>query len=349
VRASRHQRSKPTIQEGGIVASQHSISFADVREAAERLRGHIRRTPVERSPALSARTGADVWLKCECFQETGSFKLRGALNRLLTLDDAARARGVVTASAGNHGLGTAEAATRLGIRATIVVPETASPAKLHALERYGDRGVELVRFGQDYDAAEEYGLKLAERTGRFWVSPYNDPAVIAGGGTVALDALEDVPDADVLVVPAGGGGLIAGCGVWARHARPSIRVMGVQPEASPALHAALAAGHLVTVPVAPTLADGLAGNIEAGSMTFPLAQQLVDEVALVSEEQIAEAIRWLLAEHHILVEGSAAVSVASLLGGRVANVDGQRIIAVLTGRNIAFETVRHVVCASSPA
>src|SRR5262249_36057884 len=148
-------------------------------------------------------------------------------------------------------------------------------------EGHSSAGVELVRVGADYDAAEAHGLTLAHTTGRTWVSAYNDPAVIAGNGTVGLEALADVPDADVVVVPTGGGGLIAGVALWAKHARPGVRVVGVQPERSATLHASLAAGRLVTVPVGDTLADGLAGNIEAGSITFPLAQRLVDEVALV--------------------------------------------------------------------
>ena len=321
------------------------VTPADIQSAAVRLAGRVWRTPVERSPALSERTGADVWLKCECFQATGSFKLRGALNRLLTLDAGALARGVVTASAGNHGLGVAEAAARLGARATVVVPETASATKVHALRQYEGRGVELLLAGADYDAAEAHALDLARTTGRPFVSAYNDPAVIAGGGTTALEALEDVPGVDAIVVPAGGGGLIGGVGVWAKHARPSIRVLGAQSDASPALHAALAAGRLVTVPVGESLADGLAGNIEASSITFPLAQAVVDEVVLVSEDEIAAAMRWLAAAHHVLAEGSAATTVAALLGERVADLAGRRVVLLLTGRNVTYETLRTVLVA----
>lgn len=319
------------------------VAAKDVAAAAERLRGRVRRTPMERSPALEMRMGARVWLKCECFQETGSFKLRGALNRLLALDDAERARGVMTVSAGNHGIGVAEAAARLGVRATVVVPETVSPAKLHVLERYAAGGLELVLAGGDYDAAEAHGRALAADRGTAFVSAYNDPWVIAGGGTTALEALEDVPDAAVMVVPVGGAGLVSGIGIWAKHARPGIRIVGVQPEASPALRAALAARKLVTVPVEATLADGLAGNIEAGSITWPLARRLVDDVALVSEPEIANAMRWLLTEHHMVVEGSAAVALAAVLNGRVGPIAGRSVIIVLTGRNVAYDTLRAVV------
>lgn len=327
--------------------SDTSITPEAILAARERLRPHVRRTPVEFAPALSAHVGGEVWLKCECFQETGSFKLRGALNRLLMLSDEARQRGVVTASAGNHGLGVAEAAARLGVRATVVVPTTASPAKVHGLMRYRARGIELVAAGADYDAAEAHGVTLARESGRMFVSPYNDPWVIAGGGTVAVEILEDVAATDVLIVPAGGGGLIAGIGTWAKHARRGMRVIGVQPRVSPALHDALAAGKLVTVPVGETLADGLAGNIESGSITFPLSQNVADEVVLVSEEEIANAMRWLLAEHHLLVEGSAATGLAVLLGGHLGDLAGQRVVVVLTGRNVAYETVRRVLAESN--
>lgn len=327
------------------MAAPTLVSPRDIQDAAARLAGRVWRTPVERSVALAARSGADVWLKCECFQATGSFKLRGALNRLLTLEPPDLARGVVTASAGNHGLGVAEAAARLGARATVVVPETAAPTKIHALRQYEARGVALVLAGADYDAAEAHALELARSTGHTYVSAYNDSAVIAGAGVAALEALEDVPGADAIVVPVGGGGLISGVGVWAKHVRPDIRVLGVQSEASPALHAALAAGRLVTIPIGESLADGLSGNIEAGSITFPLAQAVVDDIALVSEAAIAEAMRWLAAEHHILVEGSAATTVAALLSGRVPAIAGQRVVLLLTGRNVTYDTVKGVLTA----
>jgi threonine dehydratase len=325
------------------VASDDAVTPADVAAAAERLRGQVLRTPVERSPALSAQLGGEVWLKLDFLQQTGSFKLRGALNRLLLLGEGAAGRGVVTASAGNHGLGIAEAAARLGISATVVVPETASPAKIRGLAAYGDRGIELVFAGQSYDEAETYGLGLARQMARTFVSGYNDPAVIAGGGTVAVEVLEDVPEADVLVVPVGGGGLIGGVGVWAKQQRPGLHLVGAQPEVSAALAAALAAGKLVEVPVGDTLADGLAGNIEADSITFPLAQRVVDQIALVSEDEIAGAMRWLLREHHVLVEGSAAATVAVLLAGRVPVAQGRRVVVLLTGRNVAYDTLRRVV------
>jgi threonine dehydratase len=308
----------------------------------------VRQTPTEHSPGLSEACGGDVWLKCECFQDTGSFKLRGAINRLLSLDASEVAGGIVAVSAGNHALGVAEAASRLHVRATVVVPRTASAAKLHALERYQTHGIELIQHGEDYDAAEEYGIGLARETGRCFVSPYNDPAVIAGGGTVGLEALDAVRDADVFVVPAGGGGLIAGIGIWVKSVRPDARVIAAVPEVSQALKAALAAGKVTPVPVGDSLADGLAGNIEAGSITVPLAAQVVNDAVLVSEDEIADAMRWLLREHHIVVEGSAATAVAAIRTGRLGALAGKRVVAILTGRNVAYDTLRDVICVPEP-
>jgi threonine dehydratase len=283
---------------------------------------------MERSALLSELAHTDVWLKFECFQLTGSFKLRGALNALQLLGE--RGARVVTASAGNHGLGVARAAALLGAEATVVVPETASQAKVEALRH---SGAELVQTGQTYDDAEAAGIQLARDRGLPFISAYNDEAVVAGGGTIALEILEDLPNARALVVPAGGGGLIGGVATAAHGVDPDIRIFGVQSDASPALHAALSAGKLVTVEVKDSLADGLAGNIEHGSITFDLLTTHVRDVVLVSEEQIAEAMRWLLMYEHVLVEGSAAVGVAALFE-RKLNAEGP-LVVILTGRNVA--------------
>jgi threonine dehydratase len=315
------------------------VTLLDVLAAARRIAPYAQRTPLERSGALSDAAGADVWLKLECFQATGSFKLRGALNALLALDEAARQRGVLTASAGNHGLGVARAATLTGLPATVVVPETASAAKVDLLRR---SGCELVLYGPDYDAAETHALDLAQRRGATFVSAYDDPAVVAGGGTIALEILETLPETDVLVLPAGGGGLISGVALAAKGLKPSIRVVGVQSVASPSLHAALAAGRQVPVMVEDSLADGLSGNIAAGSITVDLAGRYVDEVILVEEAEIAAAMRAVLEHEHILVEGSAAVTVAALQTGRL-DVRGQRAVLLLTGRNVAPSVLRSVL------
>jgi threonine dehydratase len=313
------------------------VALADVRAAAERIRAFVVRTPLERSVALSAESGADVWLKFECFQSTGSFKLRGALNALLQLP---RGTGVLTASAGNHGLGVARAAEILGVQATVVVPETASQAKIDALLH---SSAELVLCGQTYDDAEAAAIRLAGERGIPFVSAYNDPAVVAGGGTIALEILEDLPNARTLLVPAGGGGLIGGIGVAAHGLDRSIAVIGAQSVASPALHAALKAGALVQVEVRPSLADGLAGNVAANSITLDLLKDHVDTVALVEEADIAAAMRWLLDHEHVLVEGSAAVGVAALLHG-LQPPEGP-VVVVLTGRNVAAAVLQQYVLA----
>jgi threonine dehydratase len=304
------------------------VTLHDVESAAERIKPYVVRTPMERSALLSELAHTDVWLKFECFQLTGSFKLRGAVNALQLLGE--RGARVVTASAGNHGLGVARAAALLGAEATVVVPETASQAKVEALRH---SGAELVQTGQTYDDAEALGIQLARDRGLPFISAYNDAAVVAGGGTIALEILEDLPNARTLVVPAGGGGLIGGVATAAHGVDPEIGIYGVQSEASPALHAALAAGQRVAVEVKDSLADGLAGNIEPGSITLELLTRHVREVPLVSEEAIAEAMRWLLIREHVLVEGSAAVGVAALFEWKL-NAEGP-LVVILTGRNVA--------------
>jgi len=315
---------------------------ADIRAATERIAPLARRTPVEPAPAL-AGPAAGIWLKMEIWQTTGSFKIRGALNAIAQITPAARAGGIVTASAGNHAQGVAAGAVASHVHAIIVVAHDASPAKVAALERYDPAWVELRRIGRDYDEAEAAGIQLARDIGRTFVSPYDDPAVIAGQGTVALELLADVPDLELLLVPVGGGGLAAGMALWAHHVNPAIQVIGVQSEASPAMHAALAAGRLVTVPVAESLADGLAGNIAPGSITFTLCQQHLADLVLVSEAAVAEAMRFLAAEQHVIVEGSGAVGVAALRAGVVVPPPGCRVSIVLSGRNVTLDRLRAVL------
>jgi threonine dehydratase len=281
-----------------------------------------------------------VWLKYECFQATGSFKLRGALNALLTMSDQQLQKGVLTASAGNHGLGVARAAAVLGVAATVVVPETASPAKVEALR---SSGAELLLRGATYDDAESAAMSTARERGLPFISAYNDAAVVAGGGTIALEVMEDLPATRTMVVPAGGGGLISGIGVAAHGLDPAIAVYGAQSSASPALHAALEAGARVRVDVLPSLADGLSGNVEDGSITFDLLKEHVRQVVLVTESDIVDAMRWLLEHEHVLVEGSAAVGVAALLRGLLPT-EGP-LVLVLTGRNVAAEVLRQYVLA----
>jgi threonine dehydratase len=314
------------------------LTLDDVSAAAERIRRYVVRTPMEPSAGLSERCGVDVWLKFECFQYTGSFKLRGALNALMLLPEEAKRKGVVTASAGNHGLGVARAAELLGVPATVVVPETASQAKVDALQQSSAR---LVLHGPTYDEAEAEAVRLAATHGLRYVSAYNDPAVVAGAGTLALEILEDLPTTATLIVPAGGGGLISGIGIAAHGLNPNISIIGVQSVASPALRAALDAGKVVRVDVGSSLADGLSGNVEKDTITLDLIKQHVRRIALVEEAQIADAVRWMLEEEHVLVEGSAAVGVA-MLQTRAQQVSGP-VCVLLTGRNIAAAVLQRVL------
>jgi threonine dehydratase len=311
------------------------VSLGEVRAAAARISGSIVRTPLERSVELSRHCGVDVWLKFECFQRTGSFKLRGALNALSLLDAPDT---VVTASAGNHGLGVARAAALLGVKAIVVVPETASHVKVEALLQ---SGADLAQVGATYDEAEAAAISLARERHLPFISAYNDAGVVAGGGTVALEIFEDLPGVRTLIVPAGGGGLISGVGVAAHGLDPSVTVFGVQSEASPALHAALEHGRLVRVAVLPSLADGLAGNVESDSMTFDLVTRHVRRVDLVPEAAIAEAMRWVLLNERVVVEGSAAVGVAALLQHTL--VPEGPLAVVLTGRNVARTVLQEYV------
>jgi threonine dehydratase len=290
--------------------------------AAAVVAGRLAPTPLVRAWAL----GEDVWLKLESLQPTGSFKVRGALASLSRLPEDAD---VVTASAGNHGLGVAWAATALGRRATIVVPETASPAKLGALERFD---VRLVRHGPSYDEAEAHALELAA-AGATFVSPYNDTHVIAGQATLGRELDGHFPDRVTVVCPLGGGGLSSGLGLWAAS-RTGARVVGAEADASQAFRAALDAGRITGIDPGPTLADGLGGNLEPGALTFELVRDYVAEVVSAPEADIEDAVRFMATAAGIVIEGAAAAAVAAVRGGRVAT-DGEPLVVVVSGRNIA--------------
>lgn len=316
------------------------IAPSAILAARRRIADIVQPTPLELSRPLTALFGAPAYLKLECAQVTGSFKLRGAVNALRLL---APGTPVVACSAGNHALGMAHAAAELGAAVTLVVPADASPAKINALRRYP---VQLILHGQGYDAAETEALRLARMEGYTFISPYNHPAVIAGQGTLACEILEQLPEhpePPTILVGVGGGGLISGIALWAKAIDPRINVIGVQAEQSAAMTAALAAGAIVAAPDEPTLADGLAGNLEPGSITFPIVQTYTDGMITVSEAQIAAAIRWVYAEHHLIVEGAAAVVIAALLNGRVTPAGERPIVALLCGRNISTATLERVL------
>jgi len=304
------------------------IALADVRRAADTLRPHLVPTPLRRS---SAFPGAPVYLKLECWQPTGSFKVRGATNLLASLAPEERARGIVAASAGNHALGVAFAAQALGgtVAATLFVPATAPRAKVDKLRRFP---VAVHEKGDTYDDAVAEALAFRERTGATWVDAFDDPRTAAGQGTAGLEIAEELPDVDTVVVPVGGGGLISGMAAAMTALVPSLRVVAVQPEASPALRESLRLGRpLLTFPAGPTLADGLAGGI--GEIVFA-HRHLIDEVVTVTEAETEDAIAALLAEDQVVSEGAGAVGVAALRAGRIAPRGGRAVAVVVTGGNI---------------
>jgi threonine dehydratase len=321
-----------------------TLTQADILAARKVIQPHAWRTPLTPSVALSRLSGTDVHLKLECWQRTGSFKVRGALNKLAALLPEEWARGAVSASAGNHGLGVAYASQALGLPpVTIFVPETAPAAKLDRLAAFDCR---VHRAGADYDAAHAIAEAYAQEQGATYISAYDDPIVIAGQGTVGLEIMEDLPGASpsagrLLLVPVGGGGLIAGIAVITRAIDPSVRIVGVQPEASPSAYLSLRDGRpYETYPAGPTICDGLAGGF--GRVPFEMAGSLIDEVLVVPEADVRQATGWLLAREQLVVEGAGAIAIAPLLSGQL-DAAGQQVVAVLTGRNLDAALLRDIL------
>jgi threonine dehydratase len=318
-------------------------TLADVNAARLRLRDIALRTPLERSVELEAETGAAaVRLKREELQPTGAFKTRGAHNRVGILAEGRPETALVTASSGNHGIAVATAAMRHDMRLTVLVGRSVSPAKLERLRALETRRITVELFGNDTDDAEAEARRRDDAGHAVYVAPYNDPDVIAGQATVGVEILEEWPDVDTIVVPIGGGGLIAGIGLWAKAVRPGIRLIGVQPAASPPMYAYFETGGTEPMPIGPTKADGVAGNIERSSITWKLCRTLVDEVVVVEEDAIEAAMRWAIEVPHTLLEGSAVLGIAALRAGLV-DVPERRVAIVTTGRNIAPDTVRSVL------
>ncbi|HEY5059652.1 MAG TPA: pyridoxal-phosphate dependent enzyme [Gaiellaceae bacterium] len=305
------------------------IELVDVQAAAQRLRGVANRTPVLTSRTLDGVVGAAVHLKAECFQRGGAFKFRGAYNKISSLADDVRARGVLAYSSGNHAQAVAIAAQLLGTRATILMPEDAPAAKLDATRGYG---AEVVSYDRWTESREEIGARLAEERALALVKPYDDPLVMAGQGTTALELLEDAIGLDILVVPVGGGGLIAGCATAAKALLPEIRVVGVEPEAGDDTRRSLAEGTRVPIEIPRTIADGLQTSTP-GELTFEVNRRLVDEVVTVTDAEILDAMSFLFDRLKVVTEPSGAVGVAALLAGRI-DVGGKRVGVVLSGGNV---------------
>ena len=319
------------------------IELEDVERAAGRLEGVAHRTPVLTSRALDERTGARVLLKAECFQRGGAFKFRGAFNKISCLEEDALRRGVLAYSSGNHAQAVAIAAALLGSQATIVMPEDAPAAKLDATRGYG---AEVVAYDRWTESREEIGAELAAERGLALVKPYDDPLVMAGQGTVALELLSQEPELDLLLVPVSGGGLIAGCSTVAKALREGIRVVGIEPEPGDDTRRSLAAGERVRIDVPRTIADGLQAT-EPGELTFEVNRQRVDEVVTVTDEEIVAAMVFLFDRLKVVTEPSGAVGVAALLGGKV-DARGVSVGVVLSGGNVGAARFAELV-ARAPA
>ena len=318
-----------------------SAAAEAVLAASRRLAPFALETPLVRAPTLHPA----AWYKCENLQRTGSFKLRGALNKMLLLSAEERERGVVASSTGNHGIAIAAALQMTSGRGTVVVSRAASPYKVQRLER---AGLEVITSDGDPMAAELEARALAEREGRVYVSPYNDADVLAGQGTVAVELLAQRPDVEAVFIAVGGGGLVSGVAAYLKSVRPDVTVVGCWPERAAAMYQSVRAGRLMEVPDEDTLSDGTAGNIEPGAITFPLCRDLIDELVLVSEDAIAAAMRDVLMTDHLLIEGAAGVAVAGWRAFTAARpkLANRVSVIVLCGGNVSATTVSELLAAS---
>lgn len=309
-----------------------------ILRAESRIRPFIKHTPLEHSLPLSRVAGTDAYLKMENLQHTGSFKARGAMNKMLTLQPAERDKGVIAASTGNHGAAVAFAAGKLGMRSTVFVPTGASRTKVEAMQRLGAE----VRFhGEDSLESEIHARSFADRNGQAYISPYNDIEVVAGQGTIGVEIAQDLKQVDRVFVSLGGGGMIAGIACYLKAINPDVRVVACSPENSCVMIESLKAGRILEMDSKPTLSDGTAGGVEAGAITFELCRDLIDECVLVSEQEIADAMKSFIESHHILIEGSAAVAVAALTK---ADQRGFRNnVVVLCGANVSLTTLKTIL------
>ncbi len=307
-------------------------------EAEKRIRPYLRQTPLEYSYALSKITGCEVYLKLENIQITGSFKARGALNKILGLKNSNSK--IVTASTGNHGLGVANALSVTKKEGTIYLPKNASSAKAEAIRM---RGVPVEFYGDNCEETEQYVRRLAESTNQIYVSPYNDEEVMEGQGSIGVELLRQLPDLDAIFVSVGGGGLIAGIASYLKAVNPKIEVVACLPENAPVMYECIKAGKIIDVPEKPTLSDATAGGIEATSITFKICQECVDNYITVSEEEIMDSMRLVIKHHHLIIEGSAGVALAALLKEK-NRYQGKKVAIIICGGNVSEAVLKRVVC-----
>ena len=314
------------------------ITATRARQAAERIYDFIIHTPLRRSEAFSANLAANVFFKLENLQTTGSFKLRGATNRLLTLSDEERSTGCVTASTGNHGAAVACATKKLGASGIVFVPEQTSSAKVDAIRSYGG---DVRFFGTDGVDTEQHAREYAQENELFYLSPYNDEEVVAGQGSCGIEIVEQLPAIDAAFIAVGGGGLIAGVGSVLKTHNPDIRIFACQPRASAVMAHSIEAGRILQLESEPTLSDGTAGGIEADTMTFPLTQAVVDEFVLVDEQQIGAAMRQYMDSEGDTIEGAAGVAIAGMIC-RKDEIRDKNVVNIICGGNISQDTLMRV-------
>lgn len=320
--------------------STPDVSLQDVYVAGRRIAAVAKKTPILHSPLLTEHVGTDVFLKLETVQETHSFKVRGAANKLLGLPQEQRDRGVIAFSTGNHGMAVAYVAQQLGVGAVICVSTRVPQERVAALERLG---ADVHVHGESQDEAGAYAGRLADERGLTMVNPFDDPAVIAGQGTIGLELLEQIPDLDTVLVPLSGGGLISGIALALKSANPAIRVIGVSMERSPVMYHSIQAGHPVEMEEQDTLAHSLCGGIGLDNRyTFRMVQRYVDEFVLVSEEEIATGMAFALEHERLVTEGAGAVGIAALLAEHVTDL-GRRIAVLVSGGNVETEVLLDVM------
>lgn len=320
------------------------IPIDDIRAAATRIGPHLHRTPIFTSHQLGDRAGVQLRLKAECFQKTGSFKPRGALNIILSLPAERRARGLITVSAGNHAAAVAWAAQRVGAPCTVVMPASAPRSKIEAVRGYGATIVPHEDRATLFDRLREEEA----RTGAFFVHPFDDPIGLAGAGTLGLEIAEDAPDAEIVIVPIGGGGIMSGVASALRALRPECRVIGVELAAGPGMGPALAAGKPVPVPRPKTLADGLTPPF-VGAIPLSIAREALDSIVTVTENEIVAAMRDLMTFAKLYVEGSGAAATAALLAGKIADARGRRVLSIVSGGNVDLEVALDAIAAREEA
>lgn len=312
------------------------IPLEDFETARRRVKPHIHHTPIIKSRLLNERAGLDVYLKAELFQRTGSYKIRGPLNKFAQLTDEQKRRGVICSSAGNHAQGVALAAAIHGIKATVTMAENATPSKIEATRAYG---AEVVLHGTIWDEANEKAREMVDEHGYTYIHPFDDFQLMAGQGTLGLEIYDDVPDADVVVVPIGGGGLISGISIALKHKNPAIRVIGVESSGAPAMKYSTDVGHLVTLDQVDCVIDGLKVK-RVGEHTFQAVRQFVDDIVTLPDEDIFDAMLWLMSYCKIVPEGAAAAPVGALLNELVPAPAGTKVVCVLSGGNVDLDRLK---------